>query len=211
VNRLASALAFILIAAPAFADGLEPTATNNSEVSNETRVAETPLVLGLGAAPLPVAPKAQGPYFRPLDPLSPRLIAGAYLDAEDAGRSEAGTALALLTHSTEDGCLVPRLVCTDWTPLAAGVLSNGGKVKFAFGPAFNLAPVLKGLALKGLNAVSKDDSFRNLKSTLGSQPITGPDATISVGPAWVVAPTENFKGYFRVFLGGELRFGKKKG
>lgn len=155
-------------------------------------------------------PAAAGPYLRPLDLNSPKFIAGAYIDPETIGASEAATAIALATHANEDGCALPSIVCTDWTPLAAGAAINGGKVKFAFGPIFNLAPVLKSAALKGLNAVTADESFANLKSSLGSVPINGPDLTVSVGPAWVIAPLEKWKGYFRVFIGGELRFGKKK-
>lgn len=148
------------------------------------------------------------PYLRPLDINSPKFIAGAYLDPATVGASEAGTAVALLTHATEDGCAIPSIVCTDWTPLAAGAVMNAGRVKFAFGPVFNLAPVFKSLALKGLRAVTAEDSFANVKSTLGSVPVSGPDVTVSIGPAWVVAPQEKFKGFFRIFLGGELRFGK---
>ncbi len=155
-------------------------------------------------------PAAAGPYFRPLDPTRLHFIAGAYLDPEEIGASEGGTAIALATHANEDGCYLPSIVCTDWTPLAAGAIAGHGKIKFAFGPVFNVAPVLKSLALKGLNAVTDPESFRNVKETLGSVSITGPDATVSIGPTWVIAPQERFKGYFRFFMGGELRFGKKK-
>ncbi len=149
------------------------------------------------------------PYLRPIDLGSPKLIAGAYLDPATVGSSEAGTAVALLTHATEDGCGLPSIVCTDWTPLAAGAVINAGRVKFGFGPVFNLAPVFKSIALKGLRAATAEESFSNLKSSLGSVPMNGPDLTVSIGPTWVVAPQENWKGYFRVFMGGELRFGKK--
>lgn len=152
---------------------------------------------------------AAGPYFRPLDLSRPHFIAGAYLDPEKIGSSEGGTAIALATHANEDGCYLPSIVCTDWTPLAAGAIAGQGKVKFAFGPVFNVAPVLKSLALKGINAITEPESFRNVKETLGSVSITGPDATVSIGPSWVIAPQERFKGYVRFFFGGELRFGKK--
>lgn len=150
-----------------------------------------------------------GPYLRPLDLNSPRFIAGAYLDPIAGDVREGGTAVALLTHATEDGCALPSIVCTDWTPLAAGIIAGNGTPRFALGPVFNLAPVMKSLALKGLNAVTAEESYANLKTSLGSVPINGPDATVSIGPAWVVAPQEKWKGYFRIFLGGELRFGKK--
>lgn len=149
------------------------------------------------------------PYLRPLDLNSPKFIAGAYLDPATVGASEAGTAVALLTHATEDGCGLPSLVCTDWTPLAAGAVMNAGRVKFAIGPVFNVAPVFKSLALKGLNAATTEGSFANLKSSLGSVPVTGPDVTVSIGPAWVVSPSERWRGFFRIFMGGELKFGAR--
>ncbi len=201
-NRLVLLAALALVAAPAFADGLP------EYLNAPPRVEAAPLPAPIIPAPAPAAAPVRR-YFRPLDLAHPRFIAGGYLDPETVESSEGGTAVALFTHATEDGCRLPSFVCMDWTPIAAGVVTNGGKFKFAFGPIINLAPLLKSLALKGLNATTKDESFGNLKSTLGSVPIHGPDVTVSIGPAWVLAPLENWKGYFRIFMGGELRFGKK--
>lgn len=218
---LAAALA-LLLARPAAADGLVDASAllEAAPVPADTappahRVVVSTLVYvdpswGRAAVASPSAVQAVGPYMRPLDLASPRFVAGGYFDPERLGESQAGTALALLTHSPEDGCLFPSVVCTDWTPLAAGVLARPGDVKFAFGPLFNLAPVLKAAALRGLNLVSPDESLPGLKARLGSEPLAGPGATVSIGPAWVVSPAERFKGYFRVFTGAELRFGKKK-
>ncbi|MBS3927815.1 MAG: hypothetical protein KGZ65_04405 [Sphingomonadales bacterium] len=155
-------------------------------------------------------PAAANPYLRPIDLSRPHFIAGGYLDVEEVGSSEGGTAVALLTHSTEDGCGLPSIVCTDWTPLAVGGLFNGGSIKVAVGPVFNVAPIAKSLLLKGLQAVTAEGSFGNLKQSLGSVALSGNDVTVSMGPAWVLAPQDNFKGYFRVFVGGELRFGAKQ-
>jgi hypothetical protein len=148
------------------------------------------------------------PYFRPLDLASPHIVAGAFIDPKDPGNSAAGSALALVTHSTTDGCLLPSIVCEDWTPLAVGFSVNGGRVLIGAGPSVNLAPVFKSLALRGLNAVTGEENYLGLKSSLGSVPITGPDVTMSFGPAWVVSPSENWKGYFRVFAGAAWRIGK---
>jgi len=168
------------------------------------------VALALAVAPAMPSRAQEGPYLRPIDLARPQLVAGAYLDPQAIGSTEGGTALALLTHSTEDGCLLPSLVCMDWTPLAAGFVAKPGDIKFAFGPLFNLAPVLKAGLLRGLNFATKDGTLPGLKSALGSEPVSGPSATVSIGPAWVIAPQERFKGYLRVFIGGELRFGKKK-
>lgn len=209
--RVLLAAALALFAVPAAAGGFPPApepVPASAPPAPPAALTHTSTVTAVLSA-VAVAPVA-GPYMRPLDLRAPRLIAGGYFDVERVGESQAGTALALFTHATEDGCLLPSVVCMDWTPLAAGVLAKPGDVKFAFGPVFNAAPVLKAGLLRGLAFVTKDDALPGLKRALGSEPLDGPGASVSIGPAWVVAPAENFKGYFRVFLGGELRFGKKK-
>lgn len=153
-------------------------------------------------------PASAAPYFRPLDLASPHFVAGAFVDPQDPGNSAAGSALALVTHSTVDGCLLPSVVCEDWTPLAVGLSVNGGKVLVGAGPSVNLAPIFKAGLLRGLNALTAEESYLGLKSSLGSVPISGPDVTMSFGPAWVFSPTENWKGYFRVFAGAAWRIGK---
>lgn len=146
------------------------------------------------------------PYFRPINLAHPQISAGAYVDPVNPGQSAAGTSVALVTHSTTDGCAMPTIVCEDWTPMAVGFSVNGGKTLLGVGPSFNLAPVVKSALLHGISAITKEESYRGLKSSLGSNPITGPDITMSFGPAWVISPTENWKGYFRVFAGGAWRF-----
>lgn len=146
------------------------------------------------------------PYFRPIDLAHPRISAGAYVDPITPGQSAVGSALALVTHSTKDGCLLPTIVCEDWTPMAVGFSVNGGHALFGIGPSFNLAPLVKSALLSAVNAVTAEDTYKGLKSSLGSEPITGPDVTMSFGPAWVISPTENYKGYFRIFAGGAWRF-----
>lgn len=153
--------------------------------------------------------RAQGaPYLRPLDLSRPHIIGGAYIDPATPGSSAVGSAVGLLTHSTVDGCLLPSVVCEDWTPMAAGFSVNGGRVLLGVGPSVNLAPLAKAGLLRGLNAITDEGSYQNLKSSLGSVPIGGPDVTMSFGPAWVVSPTENWKGYFRIFVGAAWRIGK---
>ncbi len=154
------------------------------------------------------APSKAAPYFRPLDLAHPHLSAGAYVDPVAPGQTSAGTSVALITHSVADGCEFPTVVCMDWTPLAAGFSVNGGRYLVGIGPSWNLAPVFKAFALKGLNMVTKPESYAGLKDSLGSVPIAGPDVTMSFGPAFVLSPQENWKGYCRIFAGGMWRFGK---
>lgn len=165
-------------------------------------------MIAAALAVLLAAPASAGPYLRLIDISKPHIVAGAYIDPKDVGQSAAGTAVALVTHSTTDGCMFPSIVCEDWTPLVAGFSVNGGRVLLGVGPSWNLAPIVKAVALKGLNAITNEGSYGNLKSTLGSVPITGPDITTSFGPAWVVSPSERWKGYLRVFAGAQWRFGK---
>lgn len=146
------------------------------------------------------------PYLRLIDPSHPVVISGAFVDPVNPGESAAGSSLALVTHSTRDGCLFPTITCEDWVPLAAGFSMNGGKAWLSIGPSFNLAPMVKALSLRGLNAITKDDSYMGLKSSLGSVPITGPDVTVSFGPALVISPSESWKGRFRIFAGAGWRF-----
>ena len=149
---------------------------------------------------------AHASYFRPIDPSHPQLNAGAYVDVETPGNTAFGTAVALVTHAVRDGCALPTLICEDWTPLAAGFSVNGGRFLIGVGPSFNLAPVVKSAILASVDAFTADNSYQGLKSSLGSVPISGPDVTMSFGPSWVLSPTENWKGYFRIFAGGMWRF-----
>lgn len=156
-----------------------------------------------------------GPYFRLIDPNHPYKIAGVFIDPRDTGETSVGTAVALVTHSVKDGgCLLPSLICEDWSPAVAGLSVNGGRVQFNMGPAVNLTPVAKLGLFRILTAVTKDDSLRDLKSTLSSQPIGGPDVSTSFGPALnfspiehgVITPVNSWHGRFVVFAGAALRF-----
>jgi hypothetical protein len=146
------------------------------------------------------------PYLRLIDPTHPIVISGAFIDPINPGQTSAGSALALVTHSTRDGCMLPTIVCEDWVPLSAGFSANGGNAWLSLGPSMNLAPLMKAMALRGVNVLTKDGDYQGLKSSLGSVPIGGPDVTISFGPAWVVSPKENWKGRFRIFAGAGWRF-----
>ena len=149
---------------------------------------------------------AQAAYFRPIDPAHPQLNAGAYVDVEAPGNTSFGTVVALVTHSTRDGCALPTIICEDWTPLAAGFAVNGGKFLFGIGPSVHLAPIIKAGLFKALVASTADESYSGLKNSLSSVSMKGPDLTMSMGPAYVLSPTENWKGYFRVFAGGMWKF-----
>ena len=146
------------------------------------------------------------PYFRIIDPLKPQISAGAFIDASDPGNSSVGSMLALVTHSTRDGCLMPSITCEDWVPFAVGFAEKNGKAIFAVGPSINLAPLAKSLLLRGFNAVTDSWSYAGVKASLGSESLDRQDISVSFGPALAVAPLEAWKGYFRVFVGAAWKF-----
>ncbi len=158
---------------------------------------------------LTVSAKAE-PYFNVLDLNHPHISAGAFVDVDHIGETQAGSMLAVVYHSVETGgCAFPSLGCVDWAPLTIGFASNGGQTLLALAPTVNLAPAAKAGLLSIVNGLTGSDTLVGLKSSLSSEPIGGPAPTIAFGPAWVVNPTENWKGYFRIFAGAEWHFGSK--
>ena len=159
-------------------------------------------------------PASATPYFRPIDPFHAKKVVGGYIDPLDLGASSVGGAYALITHSKNDGCFMPSVICEDWSPLMVGLSVNSGKVKLNIGPAINLTPVAKLGLLSVLNMATNSDTLSGVKSILGSQPITGPDVSTSFGPALGWTPIENgamlpvnaWKGKFAIFAGASLSF-----
>lgn len=162
---------------------------------------------------LPLSAQA-GPYFRLLDPARPHKVVGAFVDPTNLGATSAGTAVALITHSKNDGCFMPSVVCEDWSPLMSGLSYNAGRFQFNVGPAMNLTPLAKRGILGVLELLTADETITGVKSLLSSQPITGPDVSLSFGPALAVAPIERgiilplnqWRGKFRIFAGAALNF-----
>jgi hypothetical protein len=157
------------------------------------------------------------PYFRPIDPARPRLSAGAFIDPSDAGNSQAGTALAIFTHSPADGCLLPSVACVDWTPLAVGFSAGGGRTTLGLGPSANAAPLARALLLRAVEKVTPEDQYLGLKDSLAPGRSSGSDISVAFGPslAWnvvergVILPVNRWKGGFRVFAGAAWKFGKQ--
>ncbi len=140
------------------------------------------------------------PYFRLLDLNSPQTSMGAYIDPANPGNTAFGTSLAIVTHSPKDGCLLPGISCEDWSPLALDYSANGGQILFGLGPSANLAPMIRQAAASGIMAVWGDKyvTANNIASAL--QP-SQRDLDIAFGPKWMVVPSQNWKGYFRIAAG----------
>lgn len=155
-----------------------------------------------------------GAYFRLIDLTHIHEVAGALIDPITLGNTSGVTAVALVTHSVRDGCILPSVVCEDWSPLMAGLSIRAGQVQLSVGPAVNLTPLAKLGLLSLVNQITKEDSLLGLKSVLGSQPISGPDLSISFGPALAVSPVDHgviipvnqWKGKPRLFAGAALSF-----
>lgn len=155
------------------------------------------------------------PYFRLIDPGHVYRVAGAFIDPTDPGNTSVGSAVALVTHSVRDGqCLLPSVVCEDWSPLMVGLSVNSGRLRFDMGPAVNLTPMAKVGLLGILRIVTAEGSLVAIKGLLGSQPISGPDVSVSFGPALSVNPIDHgaimpanaWKGRFVIFAGAALKF-----
>lgn len=142
------------------------------------------------------------PYFRPNpvfeDPSHPIVIAGALIDPFTLGQTSGGSLLPVFTHSPNDGCLLPKIVCESWTPAAVGVSVNSGKMTFDIGPVANVLPWAQSAALAMTPA-----NWTGLVKVLSSSP--GQSVTFSAGPILEYSQLAN-KGYFKVFTGLQLNF-----
>lgn len=138
------------------------------------------------------------PYFRPIDLSHPQLVAGALLAPEDLGSTEVASLLPLITHSPKDGCLLPSIVCEDWTPLAIGGSMNAGNATLDVAPLANVLPWVQTAAL----AITPD-SWSVTRRMLSSN--VDHSLTFSAGPVWQYRQANN-KGYFRIFTGLALAF-----
>lgn len=138
------------------------------------------------------------PYFRLIDPSHPQPVLGALVDPTHLGNSEAASLLPLVTHSTKDGCLLPSIVCEDWSPLAVGGSMNAGKITFDIAPIANVLPWFKSAALA--IAPSKWTGLIKVLSPSPDQSVT-----FSAGPVFEYSQAANH-GYFKVFTGLKLSF-----
>ena len=138
------------------------------------------------------------PYFRPINPAHPQPVAGALIAPTALGESSGAALLPIFTHSPKDGCLLPSIVCEDWTPLAVGASLNAGKITFDVAPLANVLPWMQ----NGLLAVVPN-SWSGLRSMLA--PGADGPVTFSAGPVFEYQQRTN-KGYFRLFSGLALHF-----
>ncbi len=157
---------------------------------------------------LALAVKVQAnPYFRPLDFQHPVTIAGAAINPSNLHDSRGVVLVPVFTHSPADGCLLPSIVCEDWTPAAIGASMNAGKLTFDFAPMANVLPWMQ----SGLRSITPA-SWSSVNALLiPSAPNTNASGsqsgsvTFSAGPMWEYRQLNN-KGYFLVVTALALHF-----
>lgn len=145
-------------------------------------------------------PAQAAPYFRLVNLAHPDPVAGALVAPEDLKNSAAASLLPIFTHSPVDGCLLPSIVCEEWTPLAVGASMNSGRLTLDVAPLANVLPWVQQGALALLPA-----SWAGVRAVFTPTPPLSQPVTFSAGPVWEYQQATN-KGYFRVFTGVALHW-----
>jgi len=169
-------------------------------------------LLALGLAKMGHA----SPYLRPIDISHPQVSAGAIFSASGIKQSVGVTDLALITHSTADGSIIPAslqkwIAPEDWVPLQLGAGGSfSGSAIVNVGSSVNIAPQIAALAIKALGK-SSSPSAKSLQAVLSS-PQSG--LSFAFGPSWYLYPIENgtvlsfskMQGKFGLFVGAAWKF-----
>ncbi len=152
------------------------------------------------AALLLVATQANaGPYFRPIDTSHVYQSVGASVDPKTPGQTCFISEIALITHSPKDGCLLPSIVCEDWSPLMIGPSYNAGRFAVVLGPVANVAPFV----YAGISRVLGIDYK---PSDTGTSIAFGPQLWINPLRDGVCQPFNKWMPAGRVFVGAALKF-----
>jgi len=147
----------------------------------------------------PLTPAMASPYFRIAKFGNLHPVAGALLDVGDLKKSELAGLVPLVTHTPADGCMLPSIVCEDWTPFAVGGGMNAGYLTFEIAPLANVLPWMAAAALAAIP--EKFDGARAIFKPAQDQQAV----TFSAGPVWEYQERTN-KGYFKLFTGLALHF-----
>ncbi|MDE2020747.1 MAG: hypothetical protein KGJ13_10460 [Patescibacteria group bacterium] len=174
------------------------------------------IIIGLGLAEASVFYASASPYFRPLDISHPQVSAGAIWSLNGVKQSVGVTDLALITHSTHDGSIIPAslqkyVAPEDFVPLQVGAGGSfTGQAIINVGASVNVAPQIASLALAGLGK-SSSPTAATLEKVLSS-PKSG--FSFAFGPSWYVLPVNNgtieplrkWQGRFGFFTGAAWKF-----
>lgn len=112
----------------------------------------------LAAALICLGTQAQAsPYFRLIDPSHPHFGAGFLISPKDPTNTAGITDLAIITHSTADGTIIPATWQTiippeSWVPFQIGFGGSfKGEAVVAPGTSANIAPIIASLTLRGVD------------------------------------------------------------
>ncbi len=130
---------------------------------------------------------AGGPYFRLVGKDNYHVYDGALFSAKGGlDATQNTTVLALATHSTADGSILPDSwvkagYAETWTPFVIGGSEGGGHGTLNFGPLVNVGPQIQQLIFDVLSTVAPD-AFPNAKTFLVNNKASGKaDITFSAG------------------------------
>lgn len=138
------------------------------------------------------------PYFRLVDPSHPQPVVGALFSLDGIKQTEGTSLLPLITHTPKDGCLLPSIVCEDWSPLSVGAAFHAGKITLDVAPLANVLPWIDVVIQSAL-----PDNYLSPIHWVQAQ--NGQAITFSAGPVFEYQQLTN-KGYFRLFTGLALHF-----
>ena len=93
------------------------------------------------------------PYFRPVGSGNWNVGDGVSFSAKSLAQTQNVTMLALITHSTKDGSILPQSMvdagwADAWTPLSVGFAEGNGTTAARFGCSANLSPTATALIKK---------------------------------------------------------------
>jgi hypothetical protein len=162
------------------------------------------ILLALILAGCGSAPAFASPYFRVIGDVYSVENVAVFNPNAGIGATQDAALVNVVTHSTKDGCLLPSIVCEDWSLLSVGGAFTGPNKLALFGSQYNLEPLFQAGAYGLLNAFTPSSSLTALKSFL-STPVSSA-VTLSIGAFWGVSPEQNWKGYFLLTIGPKLTF-----
>lgn len=131
-----------------------------------------------------ISPAAKShPYFRFLGKGNWNVGEGASFSAKGLAQTQNVTMLAIITHSTADGSILPQAWvdagwADAWTPLSVGFGFGGGSTDARLGCSANVSPTARNLAIKGLGFLHSPTA-KGLKELFESMP---DNLTFAFGP-----------------------------
>jgi hypothetical protein len=124
------------------------------------------------------------PYFRLIKPGNIQPSVGALYTVSDLKKTNTVTDIAIITHSTADGSLIPvawqKWVAPEaWTPLQIGGGYGAGNAVLNFGCSTNVLPELSLLTVRLIDAIGSPVALAGLRDHLA-----GPAGHFAFSAGW---------------------------